>query len=162
MRLSSSAFWMSNTPLTRPSSAPARSISAGLRKPSRTSSAPMTRLLPAPVAPVKQLSPGDSSIRASAITARLEMWSSRSMGEDSGFGVQGSERSHAQPLFAEPRTLNPEPFSSTDLTSGRHRLSRRHHDYLVRGRVGGGQEHAIADFAAHLAGGQVSHHDDLF
>ena len=48
---------MSKTPLTRPSSTPARSISAGLRRPSSTSIAPMTRLLPAPVAPVKQFKP---------------------------------------------------------------------------------------------------------
>jgi hypothetical protein len=72
-------FATSNTPETRPSSTPPRSISAGLRNPSSTSTAPITSDFPAPVAPVKQFNPRCSSIRASAITARLEMWSSLSI-----------------------------------------------------------------------------------
>ncbi len=48
------------------------------------------------------------------------------------------------------------------LCAGGYRLARRHHDHLAGDRIGGGQEHALAHFAAQGTGLEVGDDDDLF
>src|SRR6185369_5967173 len=68
----------SNTPLTVSASAPLRIISVLARAPASSPSESTTIDLPAPVSPERMFSPGPKPTEASARTARLRIWISRS------------------------------------------------------------------------------------